>query len=429
MNDQTLLSQLNAPRLQDRLNALRQLQQLRIEGLLAQPAPGRDVNNHIHTTYSFSPYSPAKAAWLASEAGLATAGVMDHDSIGGAREFIEAGRILHLPTTVGAECRASFAGTSLEGRMINNPDQATIAYVALHGVPHSQIDALARFFEPVRTARDRRNRQMTDRLNDLLQLSSIRLDYERDIVSRSEWQHGGEITERHLLYAAAGKLLESQGPGRPLLEFLSDTLGIRVSAKSAQQLSDAANPHLAYDLLGVLKSDLVAKFYVDATDECPPIAEVAAFAREHGIILAYAYLGDVTNSVTGDKKAQTFEDSYLDDLFTVLHQTGFAAVTYMPSRNTRDQLVRLRGLCEQHGFFQISGEDINQPRQPFICAAMRDPFFANLYDAAWALIGHEQRATADLQQGMFAPTALKTLPDLTSRIQRYRDSALALYRQ
>ena len=58
--------------------------------------------------------------------------------------------------TIGAECRASMAGTVLEGRKINNPDQATVAYVALHGVPHSRIDALADFFQPVRQARARR---------------------------------------------------------------------------------------------------------------------------------------------------------------------------------------------------------------------------------------------------------------------------------
>ena len=200
-----------------------------------------------------------------------------------------------------------------------------------------------------------------------------------------------------------------------------------VRDKAILQLTDPANPYLAYDLLGVLKSDLVEKFYIDATDECPPIADLSAFAQAHGVILAYAYLGDVTESVTGDKKAQAFEDSYLEDLFALLRQLGFHAITYMPSRNTRAQLLRLRALCEQHAFFQISGEDINQPRQPFVCEAMRDPLFANLYDAAWALIGHERLATVDLQQGMFSPATRDWQPDLDERIRYYRDKSLELY--
>jgi len=424
MSEQALISQLNAPRPDERLDALRQLIQLRTARHSAVPARGHDVNNHIHTHYSFSPYSPAKAVWMADQAGLSTAGIMDHDSISGAREFIAAGEISGLPTTIGAECRVSFAGTPLAGRKINNPDQTTVAYVALHGVPHSRIDALTAFFEPIRQARARRNQAMVSRLNDLLAPADIVLDYERDVMTLSAWADGGEVTERHLLFAVARQLIDRFGAGSSLVDFLRQTLAIPVNAKAEAQLTDAANPHLAYDLLGVLKSDLVEKFYVDATDECPPIADVAAFARENGIILAYAYLGDVTSSVTGDKKAQTFEDSYLDELFEVLRQTGFTAVTYMPSRNTREQLVRLRALCDKHGFFQISGEDINQPRQAFICEAMRDPFFANLFDAAWALIGHERLATISLDQGMFSAETQQKMPDLNERIRYYRDKAM-----
>ncbi len=426
--EQRLIAQLNAPLLHDRLQALRALKKLRDEGTLPLPSSGRDVNNHIHTTYSFSPYSPTKAVWLADQAGLATAGIMDHDSISGAREFSEAGVILNFPTTIGAECRASFAGTPLEGRRINNPDQATVVYVALHGIPHSSIDALAKFFEPIRAARAQRNRDMTARLNTLLEPAEIILDYDADVVSISDWSEGGEVTERHLLFAVAKKLLARFGVGLALVMFLKDTLGIPVAAKVEAQLTDAANPHAAFDLLGVLKSDLVEKFYIDATRECPPIADVAAFAKANGIVLAYAYLGDVTSSVTGDKKAQTFEDSYLDELFQVVKAVGFNAVTYMPSRNTRDQLVRLRALCDQHGLFQISGEDINQPRQKFICEAMRDPFFSNLYDAAWALIGHERLATDHLADGMFSAETIAVMPSLAERIVRYRDAALDLYK-
>ena len=424
--EQTWLEQLNAPERSLRLAALRSLKSAYDAAGLPVLQASRDVNNHIHTSYSFSPYSPAKAVWMAARAGLATAGIMDHDSISGAREFIEAGRIIGLPTTIGAECRVSLAKTSLAGRRINNPDQSSVAYVAMHGIPHSQIDAVAAFFAPIQAARGQRNRAMTLRLNQLLAPAAISLDYERDILPLSAAADGGEVTERHLLFAVARRLLDRFGPGGQLISFLTETLQMPVSVQARQQLSDPENPHVAYDLLGVLKSDLVEKCYIDATDECPPIADLAAFTREHGIILAYAYLGDVTSSVTGDKKAQAFEDCYLDELFAVLQETGFNAVTYMPSRNTRDQLVRLREHCEQAGFFQISGEDINQPRQAFVCTAMRDPLFANLYDAAWALIGHERLATDNLESGMFSAATLASWPDLSARIVHFRDEAMRL---
>ncbi len=45
-----------------------------------------EVNNHVHTTYSFSPYEPSAAAYAAWKAGLGIVGSIDHDSIGAARE-------------------------------------------------------------------------------------------------------------------------------------------------------------------------------------------------------------------------------------------------------------------------------------------------------------------------------------------------------
>ena len=85
-----------------------------------------------------------------------------------------------------------------------------------------------------------------------------------------------------------------------------------------------------------------------------------------------AYLGDVGDSVTGDKRAQKFEDDFLDELVPFLCGAwAIGAITYMPSRNTPAQLKRIRALCDKYGLFQISGEDINSPRQSFVCEAQR----------------------------------------------------------
>ena len=66
----------------------------------------------------------------------------------------------------------------------------------------------------------------------------------------------------------------------------------------------------------------------------------------------------------------------------------------MPTRNTSAQLERLRKLCEKYGMFQVSGEDINSPRQSFITQIMEDPRFQNLIDATWKLIEHEKTGAA-----------------------------------
>ena len=415
-----LIEDLNHVQRQNRLQNLEKLRSLIRQGKLEKPVPGGFVNNHIHTTYSFSPYSPTKAVWMAYNAGLTTAGIMDHDSISGAREFIEAGRILGLATTIGVECRADLSETPLKGKRINNPDQVSAAYVALHGIPHTQIDKVAQYLAPYRKKRNRRNVAMTARLNIMLAKYGINLDFANDIVPLSQAREGGSITERHILYALSLKLIERFGKGEKLVDFLKSKLKLNFSTKLEGYLLDAENPYYTYDLLGVLKSDLVEQFYLPAADECPPIAEVVSLANAIGCILAYAYLGDVGESVTGDKKAQKFEDEYLEQLFEVITGLGVHAVTYMPSRNTLAQLLRVKALCRRHNLLEISGEDINTPRQSFICEALARPEFRNLVDSTWALIGHEIAATEDLKQAFFAPETAAKYPDLAERIEAYK---------
>lgn len=344
------------------------------------------INNHIHTTYSFSPYSPTAAVYAARMEGLCTAGIIDHDSISGAREFLEAAKLVDIPVTIGMECRATMAGTRLQGRRTNNPDQVGVSYMTIQSVPHDQIDRLNAFFAPYRTARDVRNWQMIEKINALL---GEDLDYDRDVLPLSMHHEGGGVTERHLMYALAQKMVARAGKGQGMVDYLA-SIGLTLSEKQKAQMLDTAYPFYEYDLLGILKSAFVPQIYVDATDECPTVAALVDLCREIDAYLCYAYLGDVGDSVTGDKKAQKFEDDYLEDVFECLKETGVKAVTYMPTRNTPAQLKRLRGLCEQYGMFQISGEDINSPRQSFVIRAMEDPQFQNLIDATWQLIEHEQ---------------------------------------
>lgn len=413
------LSRLNLETAPQRLDALRALRALVDAGELTPPATGRDVNNHIHTTYSFSPYSPAAAVWFAWMAGLTTSGIMDHDTIAGAAEFHEAGHILSMGTTCGIECRVTFENTPIRGRRINNPDQDTVVYMALHGVPHTALARVNAFFAPYRAHRNDRNRRMVARVNELVAAHGIAIDFERDVLPLSMAHDGGAVTERHISCALAQAMIAATGGGASLVRFLREGLGKPVSAKVEGFLTDAANPHAMYDLLGWIKSDLMPSIYIDATDECPDVREVLALSEEVGAISAYAYLGDVGDSVTGDKRAQKFEDDYLDSLFEVIAGLGFRAVTYMPSRNTRAQLARVRALCQRYALFEISGEDINSPRQSFVCEAQRDPAFAHLEDATWALIAHEWRATECASQGFFSEQSVREWPELTARVRAF----------
>ena len=379
----SVLNKLNAPTKEERLENLKQV----LKDTQFPPMVPQYINNHIHTTYSFSPYSPTAAVYAARMDGLCTAGIIDHDSISGAAEFLEAAKLVDMPVTIGMECRVSMDGTRLEGRRTNNPDQVGVSYMTIQGVPHKHIDTLTEFFRPYQAARHARNRQMLEKINAML--PDIQLDYDRDVLPLSMAHENGGVTERHLMYALAGKLVALVGKGEPMVSKLTE-MGLELSDKQKAQMLDTQYPFYEYDLLGILKSVFVPKIFIDATDECPKLPDMVRLCKEINAYLCYAYLGDVGDSVTGDKKAQKFEDDYLDDVFECLKEEGVGAVTYMPTRNTQAQLTRLRGLCQQYGMFQISGEDINSPRQSFIIKAMENPLFQNLIDATWKLIEHEK---------------------------------------
>ena len=179
MIDISVLNKLNAPTRAERLSNLAAI----LPDTVFPPAVPQYINNHIHTTYSFSPYSPTASVYAARMEGLCTAGIIDHDSISGAEEFLEAAKLLDLPVTIGMECRVSMAETRLAGRRTNNPDQTGISYLTVQSVPHDKIGVLTEFFRPYRAARNERNRKMTARIGALL--PELALDFDRDVLPLS----------------------------------------------------------------------------------------------------------------------------------------------------------------------------------------------------------------------------------------------------
>lgn len=387
MDKKEILALLNAETAEQRLANLRTLIASETEKPAAKP---EYANNHIHTKYSFSPYSPTAAVYFARQEGLLTCGIMDHDSIAGAAEFREAGKIAGMGTTCGFEARVSFAGTPFGNRRTNHPDQVGASYMAFHSIPCESFEKAQKKLHELAEKRNVRNRRMVYKINAITSSYGITVDFDKDVLPISNFAVGGSVTERHLLYALSLKIIEKVGREN-VLSFLKNELKVTPSAKVEAWLQDTGSEHFTYDVLGVMKSELNARTYIPADDEMMTLAEAVEFANDIGATLCYAYLGDVGVSATGDKKAQKFEDDYLEELMVFLKEAGVKGITYMPSRNTIAQMDKLMGLCDKLGFTQISGEDINSSRQSFICKELADPRFSHLVDAAWRLVKSEIR--------------------------------------
>lgn len=414
---------INDPDKQVRLAAAAVLGKAIEEGVLAN-TPSLEVNNHVHTTYSFSPYEPAAAAFAAWQAGLGIVGSVDHDSISAAEEMNEAASLIGIASTVGFELRVSFLDTPLAKKKINNPDSEGIAYICIHGVPSDRIEEVKTFLAPLQAIRNERNEKQVGNLNTLLKPYGIVVDFEADVVPLSRAGEGGSITERHILHALSKKLIASYGKGEILLKFLRRELKLEIPSKVETFLLDFENPHYEYDLLGVLKSAFLPSFFIQPSkEESIDVREAVAFAKSVGAIPAYAYLGDVASSPTGDKKAERFEDGFLDELLDLLVKIGFPAITYMPPRNTKEQLARIQRLAQERNLMEISGVDINSSRQSFSCPELLEENARHLIDSAWALVAHEKLSSVDPVYGLFHPENPYRDEALNQRIARYAEIA------
>lgn len=422
----------------DRVAALREL----LDSGHELPEFVPESNNHIHTIYSFSPYTPSMAALRGREVGLQVVGSVDHDSVGAAAEMRDAAAVCGMGAVTGFEVRAMMhsaddvaAGNApFAQRKLNNPDSFGVAYLTVQGIPAAGRDQAEEFLRPIRQARLERTRQMAAAANGILKdLGAPEFDFERDVVGISQFASGGTVTERHLLYAMSQALIDGFGRGQALLDGL-EGMGLEVTGKLRDTLGDQANRFLAYDLLGVLKAEYLEKFYVQPTriadgGELPDARDVVELALAIGAIPCYAYLGDVSASPTGDKKAEKFEDDHLDELVEVLNRTGFPAITFMPPRNTPEQLARVSALAAEHGLIEVSGVDINQPRQTFDCPELREERFAHLNTSTWAMVAHEELSNHDPALGLLHPdNPLADLP-LAQRVEHYGPAGRELVQQ
>ena len=418
--------EINDPGL-DRAERLKALQKWENQFGLAAKSKGVEINNHIHTIYSFSPYSPSMAALMARDAGLGAAGSVDHDSIGAAEEMIAACSILGIGGCVGIEVRVSFK-TGHDGkvspfasRKFNSPDSTGFAYMTIQGIPRQSIPLVAEMLLPLRARRLKRTKVMSDSINVFLREAGLsEIDFNRDIYAKSKYAEGGGITDRHLLTAMAEKFIDKYGKGPGLTESLKTKLGINVSPKLGAFLSDPDNPHYLYDFLGILKAEFLPRVFVQPDEEeCIPAEKMVAFAESVSGIPAYPYLGDITESPTGDKKAEKFEDEYIEELFAEISRLGYRAVAYMPPRNSLEQLRNLRRLSAEWGFMEISGVDINSSRQSFNCPEVLREEFRHLIDTTWALIAHERLASVNTRYGLFSKDNPLASMDLPRRLNAY----------
>ena len=378
---------LDGPNPAERRAALLALWELAGRGEVSLPAPGREVNLHSHTIYSYNAYgySPSKFAWLARKRGLAVAGIVDFDTLDGLGEFHEAGRLIGLKTCASLESRVFVPEFS--DRVINSPGEPGVAY-------HMGV-GFTRFLrhptlERMREGSAVRNRVLAARVSAFLR--PVELDYDRDVAPLTP---AGNATERHICAAFENKARSVFPDPGERARFWADRLG-----------SSAAE---GAPLQGLIRSRTMkqggAGYVRPDKGSFPAMAEMNRFVVEAGAIPTVAWLDGTSDG-----------EQAMEELLAVAASTGAAAINLIPDRNfkpgVRDQ--RLRNLCDvvavagSRGFPVIVGTEMNAPGNKFV-----DDFNAEELAPLWpafldgALIAYAHSVLQPSGFGYLSPWAAK----------------------
>lgn len=418
MHRQLIVRALASKRPRKRLKAIKKLKKYEAAdpALAPETAAGSGLFS-AHTCYSFSPFTPSMAAYLAYKSGLALCGIADHETLAGAQEFLKAAAILGIDASVGVQMRARFYNG--EGRQLSVFYEKDAGLVTLHGIPKSEIAPLDKELAKVRNARLARGRRMVERFNRRLKDYGISLNFDKDVKPLSLASEGGTLTERHILYAFAQKLVDKFGDADRIKKFITSDLGINIEEEYLNAVSDIESPYYAHDLVSCLRNE--ARFFYVRADEIPDVKDVVAMAKRHGALIAYTYVGSAhRHYAEGEEKVITLEDGYLSEFIAYLGELGFDAVEYFPDDVPPQRAEYIAREAAANGMFVLPHCDVSSPRRRFAPAEKtQGPLTVNM----WAVAGHERCAEINRDDGLNSQKSVAKNPDLGLRLGLYAEIA------
>ncbi len=401
-------------------------------GAISLPEPGRFVNLHCHTFFSYNTYgySPTKFAWLARKAGLAVVGTVDFDVLDALDEFREACRLLNLKGCSGLETRVYVP--EFATRVINSPGEPGISYHMGVGFPRSQVPASQQdFLKSLKQTAQQRNRDLMQRVNQYL--SPIELDYERDVLVLTP---AGNATERHMCLAYARKARVRFGTG-------TEDLAAFWSQKLAADAKKLGLPE-GRDLLNTIRAKTMKRGGVGYVQpdkgSFPLMADTNRFILAAGGMPVHTWLDGTSDG-----------EQAIEELLDVAMSTGAVALNVIPDRNytpgTQDQKVRnlyeVIEVARRRHLVVVEGTEMNSPGQKFVddfdtaeLAPLRPVFLKGAhivyahsvlqqrcgfgYTSAWA---DKHLGTAERKNAFFEEVGATLKPQQEDTLSEFGDAA------
>lgn len=356
MTIEELEQQLDSFKPAERKKALSSLVGKAQAGEIALPEPGRFVNLHCHTFFSYNAYgySPTKFAWLARKAGLAVAGTVDFDVLDALDEFRNACQLLGLKGCSGLETRVYVP--EFATRVINSPGEPGISYHMGVGFPSPKVpQAQRKFLKSLKETAQQRNRDLMQRVNKYL--SPVELAYEADVLALTP---AGNATERHMCVAYARKAKAIFGEGDELAAFWSQKLGTDAKKLGLPE---------GRDLINTIRSKTMKRggvgYVQPDSGSFPQMADTNRFILACGGMPVHTWLDGLSDG-----------EQAMEELLDVAMSTGAVALNVIPDRNytpgSQDQKVKnlyqVVELAQRRHLVLVEGTEMNSPGQKFVDA-------------------------------------------------------------
>lgn len=364
----------------ERDDALAALARLVANEEVHPPLPGRKVNLHLHSFYSYNAegLSPSGLAWRALREGLSVVGLVDFDVLDGLEEFFAAGRTLGLRCTVGIETRVFIP--EFAEREINSPGEPGISYHMGSGLWSDSFpdESTQRFAAMLRDNAQQRNGAVTAAVNDAL--DPVRLDYEADVLPLSP---AGTPTERHLCEAYQAKAEAVFPDPAERAAFWAGKLDT-----PADEIAAILNKPAK--LQGLLRSKMMKAggpgYQTPEPEKFPTLVEMNEFVLAMGGIPTLTWLDGTSEG-----------EQAIEELLDLQMASGVAAVNIIPDRNWNiaDEKTKQRKLDELYRFVTLAderdlpisvGTEMNAPGTKFVdtfeapeLAPVRDSFLRGAY--------------------------------------------------
>lgn len=398
MQSEHLISKLNSKSGFIRKSTLKKLKKLeKKDSTLIPKKSDNCVNFNIHTTSSFSPYSPELGAYMAYKSGITLAGVCDFGSISSISEFEKSCQILQIAYVGGFE-------------LMVNHETAGDFLVSFYGINENNKEYFLNVLNDFRNTCKQKSLSLTENLNRKLKKFDLSLDFEKEVLPLSNHKKGGSVTLKHVYMALAQKIIALCGKGKSTADFIRDKLCFDIQECDYNLLCDMNDPYYVYDLISTLRRS--SKIHVVENDY-PSVQSVLSVAKEQGVICAYQYDGEnnwVQSETQTEKALLQFEET-LD----FIKELGFNAVCICAKSLGLVTATAFTKLIQRKEMLVILNEKTEYPRNRFDIVKLED-CIEYTDKCAHAVLGNAISIISNPEDSMFSQKTVEKCPSFEERL-------------